>query len=1113
MADNMFSQAPMSTYYGFGINPAYTTPAYMSNFRPAYASDTDPYNPYSQNRSYADALRTQYLFQPAGTFASDPSEDERANNWALNSMNSDGFMNGVTKIGVPLGAWYAANKFFGQKVGANSPTAGLYNRSSAYARAIYQGQGMGAAANAWSSVAARQSLGGAMGSGFGRFAGSTFGRGIGLAGRAVGLGGALGGAAAVGGTAGAVLGGAVGALAAPILGGAALAKASNYYLSDPYVGIRRGEDAMLANTANTFVGGQATPNMGTFGISATHANSLSRAFMSSNIQDKGFKPGDYAAMADYGMQAGLFNEVGNMNVDQMKKKVEGMADAVKMIMAVANTNSVKEAIQYMGRLKAAGVSTTGGMNRVMSEMGIASGVSGASAEQIMNTVGNQGQMIAQRLGILPIMGQRQASSIFAGFANAYKSGSLHQADVAAMGGVEGATQLVMEGGGRIMNNPYFKAAINSGAELGTGNMLNVSQAFGGRRASNPLQSFSEDQLNFGVNASQYLGKHSMGSTVLNYLYDKSKYTPAAQMKDGSGKVNIMSAVGMAIARGELSAEEGRAVIEQYKMSKEPDYQRRMEQATRGSADKQMQQYTSQQGYDTLSGVPLIGRMYQVGRDLNRDGLAGGSAIGGAFTKMRAGMADSWDSFAAGIQGRTRDQDRPVARYGMENGVQTYQTTDYYAATDTGHRMTQYDGVMKAIAADSAADPTSELGKVVTQLKANFGKKGADNRALLDKYYRLKKGDVGAPGGYSKAEYMDFANQGLQYGVAKTTKQTAADLNPKVSDDFLTAYVDGLEGKGRAAVNSEYVKSDAYKTAGFMDKYTPFGDGFEKFAKGRFGKGDGARVFNAAIRSQARTGKADLGDLFDAGGDGKTSYYSADFGKLLSQYKQDKSKMSAEDRSRVEEYLAMQKMSGLGGDKLSAIDQGILALGRGDTDKAGILYGKDGDALRAGASNAINAATERMDVSSYRKGVKGALVGASYTGVDVDALDSRTDSSLGSLSAQSRAEMIKRSGEISAAARDNINQNVTESQSLSDKFGGEDALKSFGDVADGIGKATEGLSGSADALTKAASELSKAAKAGGNDPRLTAAIENLNRILPGLKGGPSPGVNNNFGGPR
>lgn len=1111
MADNIFSQAPMSSYYGFGINPAYTTPAYMSNFRPAYASDSDPFNPYSTNRSYMEALKAQYLFQPIGTYASDPSEDERANNWALNNMHTDAMMNGVTKIGVPLAAWYGANKFFGQKVGARSPTAGLWNRSAAYAGAIYRGQGMNAAAAAWSGAAAQQSLGGALGSGLGRTAGRFMGGGLAGAGRMLGMGGAFSGAgAALGGT-GAVLGGLVGGLAAPILGGAAIAKASNYYLSDPYIGIRRGEDAMLANTANQFVGGQAAPNMGSFGISATHANSLSRAFMSSNIRDMGFKPGDYAAMADYGMQSGLFNDVGNMNVDQMKKKVEGMADAVKMIMAVANTNSVKEAIQYMGRLKAAGVSSTGAMTRVMSEIGIASGVSGASAEQIMNTVGNQGQMIAQRLGILPIMGQRQAAGIYAGFANAYKSGSIHSADMAAMGGVEGATQLLMEGGGRVMNNAYFKAAINSGAALGSGNMLNVSQAMGSRRAGNPLATFAQDQLNFGVNASKYLDKHSMTDTVLSYLYDKSKYTPAAQMKDGSGKVDIMSAVGMAIARGELSAEEGRAYIEDFNMKRDPAYQRRMESATRGSADKQMQQWTSQQGYDTMSGIPGIGRMIQVGRELNRDMLSGGSGVGGFVTRLRAGMSDDWDSFQAKIQGRRNAKDMPVSRYSMENGVQTRETTDIYAATDTGFRMTQYDSVMKSIAMDTSADPSSELGKVVAQLKANMGKKGVDNRALLDKYYRLKKGDVGALGGQSRAEYMDFANEGLQYGVAKITKETAADLNPKVSDDFLSAYVDGLEGKGRATVNSQYVKSAAYKNAGFMDKYTPFGDGFENFAKGRFGKGDGARVFNAAIRSQARTGKADLGDLFEAGGDGKTSYYSEDFGKLLAQYKSDKSKLSDADRSRVEEYLAMQKMSGLGDDKLGAIDQGILALGRGDTQKAGILYGKDGDALREGASRAINAATERMDVATYRKGVKGALVGSNYSGVDVDALDGRTDSSLGSLSAQSRAEMIKKSGEISAAARDNISQNATESAKLDKMYGGGEALASFGRVADGIGKATDDLSGSAEALTKAAKELSQAAKGGANDPRLTNAIENLNRILPGLGRGPLPGVNPNFGG--
>ena len=65
--------------------------------------------------------------------------------------------------------------------------------------------------------------------------------------------------------------------------------------------------------------------------------------------------------------------------------------------------------------------------------------------------------------------------------------------------------------------------------------------------------------------------------------------------------------------------------------------------------------------------------------------------------------------------------------------------------------------------------------------------------------------------------------------------------------------------------------------------------------------------------------------------------------------------------------------------------------------------------------------------------------------------------------------------------------------LSDRFGGEDLVRSFGDVADNIGKATDGLSGSAEALSKAAAELTKAGRSG-NDPKLTLAIDKLNRLL-------------------
>lgn len=1091
MADNMFSQTPMSSYYGFGINPAYTTPAYMSNFRPAYASDTDPFNPYAANRGYMEALKDQYMFSPIGTYASDPSEDERANNWSLNTMHSDAFVNGITKVGIPLAAWYGANKFFGMKVASRSPTSGLWDRGAAYAGAIYRGQGMQAAGAAWAGVAARQSLGAAAGSVLGRGAGRFAGGVLSGAGRIVGLGGVLGGAGTFLGGAGAVAGGMIGSIAAPIAVGAGVAKAANYYAADPYIGIRRGEDAMLANTANTFVGGQAGPNMGSFGISARHANRLSRAFMDSNIQDMGFQPGDYSAMADYGMQAGIFNDIGNLNVDDMKKRVSGMADSVKMIMAVANTTSVKEAIQYMARLKAAGVSNPGAVTRVMSEMGMASGISGASAEQIMNTVGNQGQMIAQRLGMLPVMGQRQAASIYAGFANAYKTGSLNQADAAALGGVEGATQYALEGAGRIFSTPYFKAAINSGAALGTGNMLGVSQAFGSRRAGNPLQSFGDDVINSGVRTSEYLNSHSSMETVMNFLYDQTANIPSARGKDG--KVDLRAALGWAVANGYLSDEEARTYALKFKADKNPESQRRLEAASRGAADKQMNQWMSQQGYDTLAGVPILGDGIQRVRQWNRDVLDGSSGISGAFTSMRAGMADKWDSFQASIMGRQNPNQAGASTWAMENGVQVRKDLDigaYSSFMGNETRSSAYDGMLKSLSNDILnADPNSELGKMAQKLYGNLGK-NVDNRADLDAYYRLKKGDVGAAQGMTRSGYADQMNRAIQTGRAKETKVTAMEMNPRVSDDFIKSF------KG----TSEESWWDSFDILGLAA-----GAKLPRDVSG-FKDGDGSRVFNAAVGSMVRTGKGDLSDLYEAGGDGKTSYFSADFGKLLAKYKSDPSSLTDEERSRVEEYLAMQKMSGMDKSETDKIEQGILALGRGDNKNAGVLFGEEGDKYRESIAKNVGKTIEGMDAKTIRTGAKFAMQKNGKTGTDIDALDSLSDTSLMNGGYRALAEKLKKGADISSAANDTVGQSKGEMSRLSEKFGGEEFIQSFGEVADNLGKATDGLSGSAEALQKAAAELSKAAKVSGNDPKLTKAIETLNKILqkPG-------GLTQNYGG--
>lgn len=1076
MADSMFSQAPMSSYYGFGINPAYTTPAYMSNFRPAYASDTDPYNPYSQNRGYLEALKNQYMFNPIGSYASDPTQDERANNWSLNSMHSDAFVNGVTKVGIPLAAWYGANKFFGMKVGSHSPTSGLFDRSAAYAKAIYRGEGMGAASAAWTSTVARQSLGAATGSVMGRGVGRFAGAAIGGAGRLVGLGGALGGASTVLGGAGAVAGGVIGSFAMPLVAGAAAASAANHYISEPYIGIRRGEDAMLANTANQFVGGGAGPNMGSFGISARHANSLSRAFMDSNIKDMGFKPGDYSAMADYGMQAGIFNDIGNLNVDQMKKRVEGMADSVKMIMAVANTNSVKEAIQYMSRLKAAGVSNPGSVTRVMSEMGMAAGISGSSAEQIMNTVGNQGQMIAQRLGMLPIMGQRQAASTYAGFANAYKTGSIHSADMAALGGVEGATQYAMEGAGRIFDSPYFKAAINSGAKLGSGSMLNVSQAYGQRRSGNPLQSYGDDVLNSGVRTTEYLNNHSMSETVMNYLYDQTANIPGARGKDG--KVDMRAAFGFAQANHMLSDDEIRAIALQVIAKKDPAYQSGIKDRVRGTADKQMNQWMSQQGYDTLAGVPIVGDLIQTARQANRSIMNASSQVAGAFTGFRATMSDKWDSFQSSVMGRENIKQQGVSAYSMENGVQTRTDLDiasYSTYMGSKSRSSAYDGVLKSLAKDvQTADPNSEVGKMAKKLYDNLGK-NIDNRADLDSYYRMKKGDVGAAEGWSRTQYGEQTNRAIQTGVATKTKSTAKDMTPKVSDAFLKSFE----------------KTDKYESLRSWDLLGLAPEREVRDMSG-FKDGDGARAFNAAIGSMIRTGEGNLDDLFEAGGDGKTSYFTENFGQLLAMYDADKSKLTDEERSRVEEYYALQGMSGLDKATNKSVNDKVKAMGRGDKAAAGDLFGDLGTKYKEAISDNTSRALKGMDAKTYKNGVKWAMIKNGATGSVINTLDNYSAESLQKGDIHQMADTVKKAAEISGVANDTVSKEQAEAESFS-KFGGEEFIKSFGAAADSIGRASEGLSGSAESLTRAAGDLSKAAAAG-NDRALTAAITKLNSIL-------------------
>ena len=710
-------QTPITTYDGFGINPAYTTPAYMANFRPAYSFEQDPYNPYAMEYPYSAAFAESVLpLRDTTTFASDPMSHSFALNKQVDDTHWDGLVDGVTKWGTPIAAWWAANKVFNRQVRSANPLARGFYGASEYMRQGFFGAkghtaGM-AAARAAMATKAKQSLGARIGASFGknvfRGAGGIINMG------AKGLGFAGTGAIAGGmGAVGATIGSAVGGIAIPLLAAQAAATVANRYVADPYISLRRNEDAMLSNTVNTFVGGGAGAVGGGYGISATHAAKLAEAFTQSGTDDLAFKREDMGIMADYAMQQGLLNDIGNMNVDDMKKRVANMADTVKLIMAVANTDSVKTAIEYMGRLKAAGITDPAAARRTMQSIGVSSAMSGVAVEQLMNTVGNQGQLMFQSQGLLPVLGQKAAIGTHAGFANAYKAGIISTENLAMLGGVEGATQNSMQAFLQLTGSQANMMGLHAGLPMGT-NLVETMSQFGNKYAQNPFAMMSDMIVNSKARLSEQLAKSGkidaevksvkqMMSQFGNYFLDEK-----GNITDPQRSLPIiMKSMG-------LSDEGIRATLEGWKAVQNPNYQERAREAALDGATRTMQQEQNQSGRTGLFiNMPVIGGiltdMREFGRNLDRKANSGMAGI----TSFKAGFQDALNLVTARAQGLQAEGDAWNYNFGVdENGKKTLDRS----RLQTGFRLSSPNGDGRLIL-DGSHDET--LGGISRML--NVGK--------------------------------------------------------------------------------------------------------------------------------------------------------------------------------------------------------------------------------------------------------------------------------------------------------------------------------------------------------------------------------------------------------
>lgn len=498
-----------------------------------------------------------------------------------------------------------------------------------------------------------------MAGGANRF-GSAIGRGI--AGR-IGMG-------ALGGAAGGFMAGAMLPMAAATMASGAMSST----FVDPYVEARRGASNWRDRLGDTFVAGQGANASGAYGISNQRAVGLSRAITEAGARDYTFNAEDFNAIADYGMSSGMFNNIGNMDVNRITEGVKAMADNVKTIMTLANTDSVKEAIDYMGRMRGAGVENISQMGTVMRMISSASAASGVSVDQLMNTVGNQGQMIASQYGVAPILGQTQAADIFAGFSSARRSGLISAGQVAALGGMEGMTQNVMQGGMRMMSSPMGQMMMMGGVNPGS-SVVGTTAAFGAQFSADPYGTMGRQFMNQGANMSEFIAQDGMVNGPLKMLQGLAR---AAGMDPS--KIENLATVAQ---QNGYSSQEFQSLVLAYQAEQDPTNRTNRALAAEASGRRETANTRQREGIG-MAGFWGAGAIQNEIRQIG-SGIRGfGAETGTGPLEASAWLADKWERATAAIVGvPDTNRDTALGAYGERISLESGEWGGTYTSPRTG----------------------------------------------------------------------------------------------------------------------------------------------------------------------------------------------------------------------------------------------------------------------------------------------------------------------------------------------------------------------------------------------------------------------------------------------
>ena len=449
----------------YSLSGQYDTATYHQGGKPSYyAPDNITDNPWNYSPSWANSAwrGTQASRIPGSGYGTDYPwgvDGQRMDHYhAGNIVNApaDSAMNFGQQWLVPAAAYFAARRAFTPLHAKKFAMQGAWRDAYAYMGKPGAQWGYGRAGGHW------------LGSKLGGLGGKVIGGGMGwLTGFGSAARGAAFGARAVG-AAGAMAGGAAAFLMGPeMLAAWALSETVNKGVFEPWMNSRRTSDAFQSATQNQYIFGGNGNAAGGFGMSHLASARVGSEVTREAWKDMSFSNNDYAQIADYGMQAGLYKDLGSLDAKQVAKKTRKIADDVSKVMMLFGDRDLQTAIQRIASFVDMGAAVgSETMGKLTGSLRYASAMSGKSASAVMGEIGGIAGSAAGAMGISQASGMIQAASLYAGFSQAHRMGVISTNMLGLYGGYAGLTQAGMSGMGKLAQNPLMQ-------------MLLYNQSFGG----------------------------------------------------------------------------------------------------------------------------------------------------------------------------------------------------------------------------------------------------------------------------------------------------------------------------------------------------------------------------------------------------------------------------------------------------------------------------------------------------------------------------------------------------------------------------------------------------------------------------------------------------------